>query len=203
MPDMPGMPGMEAAPAWTAVHAGIVFLMWTAMMVAMMLPGAIPAIAARGGVFTAGYFGAWTIFAGGATLLQWGLERAGALSAASALTSAPLAAIVIAAVGIYQLGPLKSACLRRCRMEAQPQDARESARAKLVLGMRHGALCVGCCWALMLLLFVGGVMNVVWIGALTLLVLAEKTLPRSIVLARAAGVALIVFATVAHVSAAA
>ena len=203
MPDMPGMPGMEVSSAWTAGHAGIIFAMWTAMMIAMMLPGALPAIVARGGLFAAGYFGAWTIFAGGATVLQWGLEHAGALSAASALTSAPLAAVVIAGVGIYELSPLKNACLRHCRSGTRAHESGGGLRTALVRGLRHGAYCVGCCWALMLLLFVGGVMNVVWMAALTLFVLAEKTLPRSIVLARAAGVALILFAAVARVSAAA
>ena len=175
------MPGMAAtSSAWSAGHTAAIFGMWTAMMIAMMLPGVLPVLIARGALFGLGYFSVWTGFAAGATALQWGLERAGAVSPATALNSAPLAALAIAAIGIYQLSPLKSVCLAHCR-------------AAVGSGLLHGASCVGCCGALMLLLFVGGVMNLVWVGALTLFVLAEKIVPRPLLVARAAGVALILF----------
>jgi predicted metal-binding membrane protein len=210
MPAMPEMHGMEdaalasASPTWSAGRAGIMLGMWAAMMMAMMLPAAATAIAARGALFALGYIAVWSAFAAGATLLQWALERAGLLAAGMELRSAPLAALVVAAIGIYQLIPLKNACLRHCRLDAAAHagDAGAAVRANLARGMRHGLSCVGCCWALMLLLFVGGVMNVVWTAALTFFVLAERVLPRQIVLARAAGVALILFGAVARLSAA-
>ncbi len=200
MPDMPDMTDM----AWSGGHALVVFTMWAVMMAAMMLPGAASAIAARGAVFGVGYIIVWAGFGAGATVLQWGLERAGALSAAMGLRSAPLAALVVACIGIYQLTPLKSACLRYCCSEAgmSVHGVGAGIRATIARGMQHGLYCVGCCWALMMLLFVGGVMNLVWAAAVTFFVLAERMLPRHLVLVRAAGVALILFGTVARLGSA-
>ena len=199
MPEMTGMPGMAAMPSgWDAGHAAAVFGMWAAMMIVMMLPGVLPVLVARRALFGLGYFSVWTGFAAGATALQWGLERAGAVSPATALNSAPLAALAIAAIGIYQLSPLKSACLLHCRAASTRDADAAGAGTRMRSGLRHGVSCLGCCWALMLLLFVGGAMNLVWIGALTLFVLAEKIIPRPLLLARAAGVALIVFGTAAR-----
>lgn len=211
-PEMPAMPEMQgmgdaalasASPPWSAGRAAITFGVWATMMVAMMLPAAATAIAARGAFFALGYIAVWSAFAAGATLLQWALEHAGALAAGMELRSATLAALVVAAIGIYQLTPLKTACLRHCRSEAaaHANDTDARFRANLARGMRHGLFCVGCCWALMLLMFVGGVMNMVWIAALTFFVLAERILPRRLALARAAGVALILFGAVVRLSA--
>ena len=101
--------------------------------------------------------------------------------------------LVMIAVGIYQLTPFKDACLGRCRSPAQflSRHYRPGVLGALRLGLLHGAFCVGCCWLLMALLFVGGVMNLLWIAGLTLLVAAEKLLPRGEILARVSGVILI------------
>jgi predicted metal-binding membrane protein len=210
MPAMPGMQGMaevglgSASPTWSTGHVGVTFGMWAVMMMAMMLPAAATAVAARGAFFALGYIAVWSAFAGGATMLQWGLERAGLLAAGMELRSTPLAALVVVAIGIYQLTPLKKACLRHCQSDAaeHADDAGAGFRANLARGMWHGLSCVGCCWALMLLLFVGGVMNMIWIAALTFFVLAERLLPRRLVFAQAAGVALVLFGAIARLSAA-
>jgi len=185
---MPGMP-IGATPAWTLYHAGAVLVAWIAMMVAMMLPTAAPAIMRRGPVFALGYAAAWAGFGIAATALQWTLERTGALSMQLSLTSATLAAAVVLAAGVYQLTPLKAACLQHCRAESRA-DADLRVIAALARGLRHGAHCIGCCWALMLLLFVGGAMNLVWMAALTLYLLLEKSLHR-FPTARTTGLALI------------
>ncbi|MBV8579591.1 MAG: DUF2182 domain-containing protein [Candidatus Eremiobacteraeota bacterium] len=204
---MPGMPMGATPPAWTLYHAGAVLVAWIAMMVAMMLPTAAPAIMRRGPVFALGYATAWAGFGIAATALQWVLERTGALSIHMSLTSAALAAAVVLAAGIYQLTPLKAACLQHCRTESDADTAAimtvagtSTAGARIVAalahGLRHGAHCIGCCWALMLLLFVGGAMNLVWMAALTLYLLLEKSL-RRFPTARTTGLALIVAGTLA------
>jgi len=184
----PAMPGMDAMPGMSAMTDGMsdpgtLFVMWSVMMVAMMLPGAAPWIAARGAPFATGYLLVWVAFGAVAALVQWQLERAGALSATMALRSAPLAALVVAAAGVYELMPLKRVYLRRCRPDdrapATPTAGmtRAGIASAVESGVRQGLFCVGCCWALMALLFVTGVMNVAWMVAITLLVAAEKLLP--------------------------
>jgi predicted metal-binding membrane protein len=161
------------------------------MMVGMMVPSAVPAVmiyaqverrAAREGrvlaptaVFVAGYLIAWTLFSVAATLAQWALERAALLSPMWVTTSPRLGASLLMVAGVYQLTPWKDACLRRCRSPAQLLAAHWRSGA-LRLGVRHGLHCVGCCAFLMALLFVGGVMNLVWIAGISIFVLLEKTL---------------------------
>lgn len=191
MGGMPGMGGMHAASTGTASFAALA-VMWAVMMMAMMLPGMALAAAARGALFAGGYALVWIGFSATAAFVQWGLGRSGHLSASMALQSALLAAIVVAAVGLYELTPFKNACLQRCRSaERRSQSARATIPAMLFAGVRHGAYCLGCCWALMALLFVGGVMNAAWCVAVALVVLAEKALPARIAVARAAGVMLL------------
>ena len=142
-------------------------------------------------LFVLGYLAVWFAFAAVATGLQWGLGAAGLLSATMALASTRAAGGVLIAAGIYQWTPLKDTCLRHCR---SPLDFllfhwREGAAGALASGARHGAFCLGCCWMLMALLFVGGVMNVLWIALLSLLVLLEKLTPVGRWIARAAGLA--------------
>ena len=185
----------------------LVAAMWATMMVAMMLPSAAPTIllyarvqrqAAASppptGAFIAGYFLCWLVFAAVAAVLQAVLERSGlAPSLMSGLRGSRAEAILIIAIGLYQLSPLKTACLARCRSPAQflSRHYRPGARGALRLGLLHGAYCVGCCWALMALLFAVGVMNLAWIAALTLLVAAEKLLPGGRIVARVAAIALL------------
>jgi predicted metal-binding membrane protein len=130
-------------------------------------------------LFVAGYLAVWLAFAAVATLLQWRLEAAGLISDTMALASIVAASTVLIAAGVYQWTPLKQACLRHCRspLEFLLFHWRDGGAGAFVSGVRHGAFCFGCCWMLMALLFVGGIMNLAWIGGIALLVLAEKVLP--------------------------
>jgi predicted metal-binding membrane protein len=205
---------MTAMPAhWTLGYGLVVFAMWAVMMVAMMLPSAAPvtllvaAIARKraaagdgrpglpAALFVSGYLAVWFGFAAAATLLQWQLDRAGLLSETMALGSIVVAGSVLIGAGIYQWTPLKQACLRHCR---SPFDFllhhwRNGALGALTSGARHGLFCFGCCWMLMALLFVGGVMNIAWIAGIALLVLIEKVLPWGGWMGRATGAVMVVW----------
>jgi len=192
---MLAMGGGAAAPAWSAGDLALVFAMWAVMMVGMMVPTAAPATllyaalarkAARQGtpiaptaLFVAGYVAAWTLFSALATLAQWGLARAALLSPAWSAASPALGGALFLLAGAYQLTPWKDACLRHCRGPAQffAEHWRPGTRGALRMGLVHGAWCLGCCGALMGLLFVGGVMSFLWIAAIAAFVLAEKALP--------------------------
>jgi len=185
--DMGGGKLMPMQPEWTLGYAALVLAMWIVMMVAMMLPGAAPAIleAASPFAFAAGYLLVWSAFSLVATLAQFALDRSGLLDA-MALRGDVAAGVVILAVGLYQLTPLKHACLRTC---APPFPASEGAARSLRQGLRYGAACLGCCSAMMALLFVVGLMNLIWVAAVALWLTAEKLLPwrRGIALAAGAG----------------
>jgi predicted metal-binding membrane protein len=185
----------------------MIFLMWVIMMAAMMLPSAAPAIllvialtkqhgerhAVRAsGAFALGYVAVWAAFSLVATGLQWALDRAGLLSATMASGSVVLAALLLFAAGLYQLTPLKQGCLRRCRspLEFLTRYWRRGPLGRMRAGVWHGAYCLGCCWMLMALLFVGGLMNMLWIAGLALLVLVEKLAPLGPRLSQLAGVGL-------------
>jgi predicted metal-binding membrane protein len=179
-------------------------------MVGMMLPSAAPMVliyaqvarkAQRDGsvlppaaVFVAGYVIAWTLFSAGATLAQWALDRAALLSPMWEANSTRLGAAILVAAGLYQLTPWKNACLAHCQSPVFyfAQHFRPGARGAIGLGFRHGLYCLGCCGVLMGLLFVGGVMNLLWIAGLAIFVLAEKVIPAGPWGARVAGVALLV-----------
>jgi predicted metal-binding membrane protein len=213
--DMGGGQMMLMLPEWSLAYGLVVFAMWAVMMVAMMLPSAAPVTllvanivrkrAAAGGtfgtgtaLFVLGYLAVWTGFAALATLLQWGLDEAGLLSDTMALADHVAAGIVLILAGVYQWTPLKDACLRHCR---SPLDFllfqwREGRLGALTSGIGHGAYCLGCCWMLMALLFVGGIMNLLWIAAVALLVLIEKTLPRGAWMGRAIGGLLVIWGAV-------
>jgi predicted metal-binding membrane protein len=188
--DMGGGNVMMMRPEWTLGYAALVLAMWVVMMVAMMLPSAAPAILAveRAAPFAAGYLAVWSAFGLAATLAQFALERSDLLSDAMALRSDALAGGVVLAVGVYQLSPWKQACLRACTAGAAERDAGVWQAARL--GLRYGAYCLGCCWALMVLLFVAGVMNLFWVAAIALWLTAEKLLPFGRYIARVAGAGL-------------
>jgi predicted metal-binding membrane protein len=207
--DMAAMPGMAMTTAWTARDAALTFAMWAAMMVGMMLPTAAPmtllfaTINRRRvesgpapvptGVFVGGYLAVWTAFSAAAALGQWGLQRAALLSTET-LAVVPLAGgTLLVAAGAYQLTPLKYACLSRCRSPLAfiMNEWREGLRGAFVMGLRHGMACVGCCWALMALLFVAGVMNLLWVAAIAAFVLVEKIAPAGRVLSVASGALLV------------
>jgi predicted metal-binding membrane protein len=209
--DMGGGRIMLMAPTWSAGYAALILLMWMVMMAAMMLPGAAPAIlrvagrgreqdTARGAaaalLFTTGYFLVWSGFSIAATLLQWGLDSADLLSEDMAGRNAVAAGLLAVAVGLYQLTPMKQACLARCRACAgDPPDAPQGA-GPLLRGLRYGTSCLGCCSVLMGLLFVGGIMNVLWMAAIAIVVLAEKMLSWGSGLARLTGIGLIAWGSV-------
>lgn len=197
---MRGMAGMAASPAFPTV-----VIMWWVMMVAMMIPSASPAIllyaqvhrhstelegAPPTAAFLAGYLTCWLAFALVAAGLQISLVS-------SSLASRETAAGLLIVAGIYQLSPFKDACLGRCRSPAQflSRHYRPGTLGAFRVGLLHGAYCVGCCWLLMMLLFVGGVMNLLWVVGLTLLVAAEKLLPGGPWLTRIAGIAMIIWGT--------
>lgn len=213
-PDGMGM-GM-AMSRWTIGHAAIVFVMWAVMMVAMMLPSAAPTIllvaaltrkrAGGGGgvvagaasLFAAGYLLVWLAFSVVATTLQWALSEAGMLSPAMATTVTIVAACILIAAGIWQWTPLKDACLRNCRspLGTLLHHWRPGLLGPLRSGGINGLYCLGCCWLLMALLFVGGVMNILWIAGLALLVLIEKTTRWGELTAKVAGAVLAVWGVV-------
>lgn len=208
--------GMVMTPAfqpWTGTEFVFTVAMWAIMMVGMMTPSAAPIIllyarigrqaAAQGkpfastGWFVSGYVLVWTAFSLAATSAQWGLDRAAMLTPAMTSSSTVLGSIVLIAAGAYQWTPFKNRCLTQCQSPLQfilqNGGFRRNSFDSLRLGVRHGAYCLGCCWALMALLFVGGVMNVLWIAVLAVLVLVEKVIPAGHFIPRAAG-AMLVFA---------
>ena len=205
------MPG-----AWNAADFGFAVLMWSVMMIGMMAPSVAPTILlyatvgrfyaaqsrsvaapakpfAATGWFAAGYFLAWIIFSVGAALAQTALTSAMLVTPMLKSASMPLSGAVLVIAGLYQWSPWKVACLKQCRAPLSFIQShggfKPEASASLRLGLRHGLYCVGCCWALMLLLFVLGVMNLVWIAALAALVLIEKLWARGVLASRAAGIA--------------
>jgi len=206
-----GVGGMTAAMGagavvWSLRDAGLIFAMWTVMMAAMMLPSAGPMIemheriargesAGRSGrtwLFAAGYLIAWTGFGAAITVAQYPLERSRII--VDTMRMGPFAAgLLLIATGIYQITPLKQACLTKCRTplgffmtQWRPGD-----RGALLMGLHHGVFCVACCWLLMALMFVGGAMNLTWAAALTVFVLLEKATRWGGAFSRASGVLMV------------
>ena len=212
----PAMTAEHISP-WGAKYWLIMALMWWVMMVAMMVPSAAPMILLYARVyrhaqkqgrineglvptaaFAGGYLLAWLLFSLLATALQWLLEQAGLLhSMMMWSTSHSLSASFLVAAGIYQLSPLKNTCLSHCRSPADfiSRNWRADRSGALSMGWRHGLYCVGCCWFLMALLFVGGIMNLVWIAGLAIFVLLEKLSPYGRWVARASGMLMITAGT--------
>jgi predicted metal-binding membrane protein len=202
---------MPAGAPWQPIEFAYVFAMWTVMMIGMMTPSVAPMILiyarvgrqvemsgqpfAASAWFAAGYLVAWTAFSLAATFGQWALQRAALLTPMMESASHALGGVVLIAAGVYQWTPVKEACLSYCQAPLtfimRHGGFRREAAGALTLGFRHGLYCIGCCWALMLLLFVGGIMNLLWIAALAMLVLFEKTVPFGKSVSRVAGVAFI------------
>jgi predicted metal-binding membrane protein len=215
MADMP----MEPIP-WSASYAAVVFGMWWVMMVAMMVPSATPMVllftaikrkqervnnaVLEAWLFLGGYLVVWAGFSLVATMVQWGLERVGLLSQVMANNSTALVGLILLAAGIYQLTPIKRACLRYCESPLLflSQYWQPGATGALRMGLRHGSYCVGCCWFLMALLFVSGIMNLAWIAGIALYVAFEKLMPNRRWLSRAAGIGLILSAALVFARAA-
>ena len=199
--------GMHMA-SWGFADTGTLFLMWAVMMAGMMLPSAAPVILLtlgtyrrRGGqqarisagAFAAGYLAAWTGFSAVAALAQAALHAAALLSPAMSARSAALAGGIFVAAGLYQWAPLKNACLAHCRspLGFLATEWREGTAGAFRMGLRHGLFCVGCCWALMALLFAAGVMNILWVAAIAAFVLVEKLLPYGVQIGRVSGALLV------------
>jgi predicted metal-binding membrane protein len=200
------MPRMHS---WQVSYLPMVFVMWAVMMVAMMVPSASPLIllfakinrtrdaaspALPTAALVAGYVLLWTAYGAVATLAQWGLHHAALLSPSAASASPLFGGALLIAAGIFQWTPLKEACLTQCRspLAFLMSEWREGKRGAWIMGIKHGWFCVGCCWVLMALLFVAGVMNLLWMAAITAFVLAEKLLPKGELVARAGGVVLVI-----------
>lgn len=196
---------------WSSSDLLLTFAMWAVMMIGMMAPSVAPVVLLYARVrrqaisqgepfaatawFAGGYLLAWTLFSLLATGAQWGFDRAALLTPIMTTASAPVGATLLVAAGIYQWSPLKQMCLAHCQspltfLQRHGGFQREANRS-LVLGLRHGIYCIGCCWALMALLFVGGIMNVAWIAGLSALVLLEKATPLGRALGRMAGIGFI------------
>jgi predicted metal-binding membrane protein len=202
------MPSMQA---WGIKDTSFTFGMWVVMMVAMMTPSAVPVIlmyqtvrrrqhkendlVSATWLFLLGYLLTWAGFSAAATLAQWGLHSAALLTPMMASASPLLGGVLLVAAGVYQFTPLKNACLSHCRtpMGFLLAEWRDGKLGALVMGMRHGLYCVGCCWLLMALLFVGGVMNLVWVALIAAYVLVEKVAPSLTWLSRLSGIAAIVW----------
>jgi predicted metal-binding membrane protein len=194
-------------PLATGPYLGATALMWIVMMSAMMTPAVLPVVLVferldRGGarraqmdgvLFATGYLLVWIGFALAATLLQWTLHRSTLLHG-HALSAGPrLAGALLVVAGIYQLTPLKTACLRHCRtpLAFLLGHWQEGPTGALRMGIRHGRFCLGCCWALMLLMFVGGVMSVGAMAVLSAFILAERVLPAGPLPAKLPGLVLL------------
>lgn len=198
-------PGGEAgmtmpAAAWSPATWFVIVGMWWIMMIAMMIPSVAPMVllharvsrhaqsrgqiaagAVPSGFFLGGYLLVWLAFSLVATTLQFACEQLGLLSQPMMWSvSVWLTAALLVAAGLYQLSPFKQVCLEHCRSPAEflSRHWQKGRAGAFRMGVEHGAYCLGCCWALMALLFVGGIMNVYWIAGLAIVVLLEKLLPR-------------------------
>jgi predicted metal-binding membrane protein len=201
---------MPMSSAWRWDNLLAVWCMWAMMMAAMMLPSALPMVsafvalcrrngeAARSCSFVGAYLLVWFAFSIVATGLQWVLQAAGWVNPMIVSTSATLTGVLLLVAGIYQFSPLKRICLANCRtpMGFLIGEWRGGTSGAFMMGLRHGLFCLGCCWALMALLFVGGVMNLAWIAALSIAVAIEKLMPQGQRLAALLGVGLIAAAVI-------
>jgi len=207
---MAGMAGMAMANPFNPVSLGLTFMMWGIMMVAMMLPSAAPAImlyaalarrwreqgssaVAPAWIFSAGYLAVWTAFSLAAALLEAGLQEAALLSPMLVSQSRWLSGALLVVAGVYQWLPYKDVCLHKCRAPLQffMFNWQSGLAGAFRMGVEHGAFCLGCCWALMLLLFVAGVMNLVWVALIAAFVLIEKLAPGGALAGRISGLVMI------------
>ena len=187
--------GMMMMREWNSSYFIAMLLMWVIMMIGMMVPTAVPMAliyaaisrkAAQQGItlvptstFVFGYVVMWSLFSLAATLAQLGLDKAALLSPMMVSNSPGFGAALLITAGVYQLTPMKNACLKHCREPARfiSQSWKPGAWGAFRMGLEHGAYCIGCCWILMGLLFFGGVMSLYWIAGITLFVLLEKVIP--------------------------
>ena len=209
---MPNMPGMGGETGGFAQSLALTVLMWWTMMIGMMVPSAAPMVLLFGNVqrrqlaaesprlrvalFTTGYLAIWGAFSVLAAVAQLALTKLALLAPLDLTVTAWLGAVLVALAGVYQLTPLKNACLRRCRSPAEFLSShwRRGNAGAFRMGIEHGLYCVGCCGLLMSLLFVVGVMNLVWVAVIAAFVLIEKLVPQGETTAKINGVALLALA---------
>ena len=195
---------------WGRGDLAHMFVMWSIMMVAMMIPSATPMIIIFATVnrqrsneqgvliptwvFVLGYLTAWVVYSALATMVQWGLHTAALLTHTLVITSPLLGALLLVAAGVFQWTPFRDACMARCRSPFGfiMTEWREGHRGALIMGLKHGIYCVGCCWMLMILSFVLGVMNMLWMAALTAFMVLEKVTDNKWI-SRVAGMILVVW----------
>jgi predicted metal-binding membrane protein len=198
---------------WTWTDFLLLFLMWFVMMIAMMTISIAPLVLiftsinrkrqlhqnpfVSSGYLLSGYFLVWAVFSLLATTLQWFLQRVSLLNPEMFTTSRILGGILFILAGAFQFTPLKNTCLNTCRSPIAfiHQYWKEGRRGALLMGMQNGIYCLGCCWILMILLFVSGIMNILWIAIIALFVLIEKVLPVKMISVMA-GIALIAYGIV-------
>lgn len=213
MGDMSSVLAMPMTSAWTPVQGALMVTMWVVMMAAMMLPSAVPMVlaydrfdrgsgAVRGGstaLFVVGYVVVWTGFAVAASGLQWVLHNLALVNGMGEATQSGLTGLLLVGAGAFQFSPVKRRSLGACRtpMGFLMTSWRDGRSGALRMGLHHGTLCFRCCWALMILLFVLGVMNLVWVAALAIFVLAEKVSRRGEAISVIGGVAMIVWGVAA------
>jgi predicted metal-binding membrane protein len=218
----PPVPAVVVGNEWTPSYAILMLAMWWTMMVAMMLPSATPFVllharvsaraqASHGwqshrhtAIFLTGYLLVWLGFSALATLVQWALERAGLMDGMLMWsTSTRLSAGLLIAAGVYQLMPSKAVCLEHCRSPVAYLSShwRSGGAGALRMGLAHGSYCLGCCWLLMALLFVGGTMNLLWIAGLSIVVLIEKVVSHGPWVGRALGACLLAAGTALMIAA--
>jgi predicted metal-binding membrane protein len=200
---------MPQTQAWSVTDLALTFVMWAVMMVAMMTPSAAPMILIFAGinrrrqnqqvpyvptsVFLMGYLVVWATFSVLAAAAQWGLHAVSLLSPMMVSTSPVLGGMLLLMAGIYQWTPLKHACLSKCRSPVGfvLNEWRDGRWGAFLMGLKHGSYCTGCCWALMALLFVAGVMNLLWVAAIAGFILLEKVAPAGQRMGQAAGALLV------------
>ncbi len=209
----PRLMAMPQRHGWTSLDLALTVLMWAVMMIAMMTPSVTPTVlliatierrrgearpTARAAMALAGYFAVWAAASILAALAQWALHDAALLDGPMGRLAPRVAGVVLIAVGLYQCTPIKAACLGLCRspVETIADFWQPGSRGAFILGLRHGLYCLGCCWALMVILYVTGVMNLVWVALLSIFVLAEKLLPRGFRLGQIAGLGLVAWGMV-------
>jgi predicted metal-binding membrane protein len=202
---------MPMTPSWTTIDFLLLFLMWFVMMIAMMTPSVAPLILifamvnrkrkqqqnpfVPSGYFLAGYFLVWAAFSLLATILQWFLQQISLLNPDMETTDKILGGSIIIIAGVFQFTPLKKRCLHYCRtpVDFVHRNWKEGKTGAIKMGIENGIFCLGCCWVLMTLLFVAGIMNLLWIALITLFILVEKMIPYSKPVSFIAGALLVVY----------
>lgn len=194
---------------WSPQNFALTFCMWMVMMIGMMTPSAAPMILlfaklnkkkthsqfVSTSLFVAGYLFIWGMFSLVATFIQWWLESTSLMMPMARVNSPVIAGVVFVVAGLYQFTPLKHACLKHCRSPFAfiMNEWRDGKFGAIRMGAVHGAYCCGCCWFLMALLFVVGVMNLLWVAVIALYVLVEKVAPAGQWVARIGGVLMLSF----------